>query len=237
MTPAFAAQSPIAKKPAHRFLAFYVPNGMAMEYWSPKSEGAAFELSPILEPLAPFRNQMLVLSGIHANWVAIHAGASGAFLTGTPKGGRNERSSPTHLDQLLAAVRKETQSRRSSSRCSAGPCGLLHRNLAVLYAHVACASHAAAPMVEPSCIFESCSATRHTQRAAARADSQPKTSSTRATRTRQPSAEFRTIASSRAIHGHATWSGGFKRRRAGRSRVADMAQAACRRPSSKIISR
>ena len=51
-------------KPVHRFQTFYVPNGMAMEYWSPKGEGSAFELTPILEPLGPYRNQMLVLSGI-----------------------------------------------------------------------------------------------------------------------------------------------------------------------------
>ena len=42
MTPAMALASQRAKKPAHRFLAFYVPNGMAMEYWSPKGEGSAF---------------------------------------------------------------------------------------------------------------------------------------------------------------------------------------------------
>src|SRR5688572_27919054 len=97
MTPAMALASQRATKPAHRFLAFYVPNGMAMEYWSPKGEGSAFELSPILQPLQPFRNQMLVLSGIHANWVAIHAGASGAFLTGTPKGGRTEKIGRAHV--------------------------------------------------------------------------------------------------------------------------------------------
>src|SRR5256714_15583461 len=79
-----------ATKPSHRFLAFYVPNGMAMEYWTPKGEGNAFELSPILEPLAPFRDQMLVLSGLKASWNYVHAGASGSFLTGTTRGGRNE---------------------------------------------------------------------------------------------------------------------------------------------------
>ena len=70
---------------------------MAMEYWSPKGEGAAFELSPILEPLAPFRNQMLVLSGIHANWVAIHAGASGVVSDGHARAAARprSRSSPT----------------------------------------------------------------------------------------------------------------------------------------------
>jgi len=31
-----------AAKPVHRFLTFYVPNGMAMEYWSPKAEGTSF---------------------------------------------------------------------------------------------------------------------------------------------------------------------------------------------------
>src|ERR1700682_3918453 len=93
-----------AAKPIHRFQTFYVPNGMAMPYWEVKGEGSAFELSPILEPLAPFRQQMLVLSGIKASWNYIHAGASGAFLTGTTRGGRNEVEiiADVSMDQLLA---------------------------------------------------------------------------------------------------------------------------------------
>jgi hypothetical protein len=104
MVPPFARAARAAGKPAHRFLTFYVPNGMAMEYWTPKGEGAAFELSPILEPLAPFRDQMLVLSGLKANWNYIHAGASGSFLTGTVRGGRNEVEivADVSMDQLLA---------------------------------------------------------------------------------------------------------------------------------------
>jgi Protein of unknown function (DUF1552) len=93
-----------ASKPVNRFLAFYVPNGMAMPYWSPKGEGTSFELSPILEPLAPFRNKLLVLSGLNASWNYIHAGASGSFLTGTTRGGRNEVEviADVSMDQLLA---------------------------------------------------------------------------------------------------------------------------------------
>src|SRR5881397_609193 len=104
MVPAFSLRGKAAAKPAHRFQAFYVPNGMAMEYWSPKGDGAGFELSPILEPLAPFREQMLVLSGLKANWNYIHAGASGSFLTGTVRGGRNEVEiiADVSMDQLLA---------------------------------------------------------------------------------------------------------------------------------------
>jgi len=104
MLPAFASRAQAATTRAHRFLAFYVPNGMAMEYWTPKGEGRDFQLSPILEPLAPFRNQMLVLSGINASWNYIHAGASGSFLTGTTRGGRNEVEilADVSMDQLLA---------------------------------------------------------------------------------------------------------------------------------------
>src|ERR1700685_4458423 len=93
-----------AVKAPNRFQAFYTPNGMAMPYWSPKGEGSAFELSPILEPLAPYRNQMLVLSGVKASWNYIHAGASGSFLTGTTRGGRNEVEifADVSMDQLLA---------------------------------------------------------------------------------------------------------------------------------------
>jgi hypothetical protein len=104
MLPAFSRRALAAGKPAHRFQTFYVPNGMAMEHWLPKGEGTAFELSPILEPLAAYRNQMLVLSGLKANWNYIHAGASGSFLTGTARGGRTEIEiiADVSVDQLLA---------------------------------------------------------------------------------------------------------------------------------------
>jgi hypothetical protein len=128
-----------AVKPAHRFLTFYVPNGMAMEYWSPKGEGTAFELSPILEPLAPFRNQMLVLSGLHASWNYIHAGASGSFLTGTPRGGRNEIEifADVSIDQLLARhFSSETQvASLELSMDAPANAGACTGNLSCVYTH------------------------------------------------------------------------------------------------------
>ena len=104
------ARAPV--KPTHRFQAIYVPNGMAMEYWAPQGEGKTFKLSPILKPLAPFQDQMLVLSGIDATWNDIHAGASGSFLTGATRGGRNntETLADVSVDQLLAReFAQETQ--------------------------------------------------------------------------------------------------------------------------------
>ena len=93
-----------AAKPAQRFQAFYTPNGMAMPYWTPEKEGTDFALSPILEPLAPFKDQVIVLSGLNASWNHIHAGASGSFLTGMTRGGRNETEilGEVSMDQLLA---------------------------------------------------------------------------------------------------------------------------------------
>jgi len=93
-----------AAKPVRRFQAFYTPNGMAMDYWSPKTEGANFEMTPILEPLASYREQMLVFSGLKASWNYIHAGASGSFLTGTPRGGKTEIEiiADVSIDQLMA---------------------------------------------------------------------------------------------------------------------------------------
>src|SRR5678815_2059915 len=101
-----------ADKPVRRFQAFYTPNGMAMEYWSPATEGTAFEMTPILEPLAPYRDQMVVFSGLKASWNYIHAGASGCFLTGTPRGGKTEIEiiADVSIDQLMARhFARETQ--------------------------------------------------------------------------------------------------------------------------------
>src|ERR1700730_4994543 len=112
MLHACSPQARAAAKSVRRFQAFYVPNGMAMEYWTPKGEGAAFELSPILEPLAAYKDRLLVLSGLKASWNYIHAGASGSFLTGTPRGGRNEIEiiADVSIDQLLGRhFAQETQ--------------------------------------------------------------------------------------------------------------------------------
>src|ERR1700693_1880408 len=135
----FAPFARASTKPVNRFQAFYVPNGMAMEYWVPKGEGSAFELSPILEPLAAFRNQMLVLSGIKANWNYIPAGASGSILTGTTPGGRNEVEiiADVSMDQLLARhVAKETQvASLELSMDAPANAGACTGNLSCVYTH------------------------------------------------------------------------------------------------------
>jgi hypothetical protein len=162
MVPAFALRGQASGKPAHRFQTFYVPNGMAMEYWTPKGDGgSAFELPPILEPLAPFRNQMLVLSGLKANWNYIHAGASGSFLTGTPRGGRNEVEivADVSMDQLLARqFAKRTQ--LASLELAMDPpanAGACTGNLSCAYTHTISWKSATQPLpmeYNPRAVFE-----------------------------------------------------------------------------------
>jgi uncharacterized protein DUF1552 len=161
MLPAFSPRARAAAAPVHRFQTFYVPNGMAMEYWTPKGDGSAFELSPILEPLAPYRDQLLVLSGLRANWNYIHAGASGSFLTGTTRGGRNEVEviADVSMDQLLARrFAKETQvaslELAMDAPANAGACT---GNLSCAYTHTISWRSATQPLpmeYNPRAVFE-----------------------------------------------------------------------------------
>lgn len=93
MTPAFGATARIGGpqlKTAPLRMAFtYVPNGIVMNAWTPSEVGAAFDLSRVLAPLAPFKEKLLVLSGLsHHNGEALgdgagdHARAAASFLTG-----------------------------------------------------------------------------------------------------------------------------------------------------------
>ncbi len=67
MVPAFSA-SVKAAQPVCRLGFIYVPNGVAMNdslnFWTPKGTGTSFELSPILAPLASYRDRLTIVSGL-----------------------------------------------------------------------------------------------------------------------------------------------------------------------------
>lgn len=79
----FADELPPAPR---RLLYYYVPNGIHMPAWRPGPSGPLSTLPATLEPLAAWRDQLLVLSNL-ANRNAIdsvagdHARGTGAFLT------------------------------------------------------------------------------------------------------------------------------------------------------------
>ncbi|MDA1092300.1 MAG: DUF1552 domain-containing protein [Acidobacteria bacterium] len=161
MHPAFTTRARAATTAPHRFQTFYVPNGMAMEHWTPKGEGTNFELSPILAPLADFKDQMIVLSGLNASWNYIHAGASGSFLTGTTRGGRNEIEilADVSMDQLLARHFAE-QTQVPSLELSLDPpnnAGACTGNLSCVYTHTLSWRSATQPLPtewNPRAVFE-----------------------------------------------------------------------------------
>jgi hypothetical protein len=53
------------------------PEGLSKNYWSPKQTGADFEFSHALEPLAPFREYITVVSGTDARTAEAHAPTEG----------------------------------------------------------------------------------------------------------------------------------------------------------------
>ena len=112
MVPALAASPTTAAQSPTRLSFVYVPNGMIMDQWTPAAVGSHYQLTKIMEPLAPFRDDMLVLSGLAHNtgWAlegegpGEHARASATFLTGVhPKKteGADLRAG-TSIDQIVA---------------------------------------------------------------------------------------------------------------------------------------
>ncbi|HEV3062530.1 MAG TPA: DUF1552 domain-containing protein [Vicinamibacterales bacterium] len=107
MVPAMSAATP----PTPRLGYLYVPNGMHMPLWKPKAQGAgdAFELSQILQGLAPVKEHLTVLGGLN-NYVAglgdgggPHTRNQSAWLSGTlAKMGEADVSLAETVDQHAA---------------------------------------------------------------------------------------------------------------------------------------
>jgi hypothetical protein len=98
-----APQSPIES----RFVFWFNGNGIPERYWIPSEAGADYRLSPCLAPLAPFRNDIHVLSGLDNQAATMpgpgnghHKAISGVVsctpFTGHGAGGRS-------LDQAVAS--------------------------------------------------------------------------------------------------------------------------------------
>ena len=120
MVPAFAAVRNTAARPVQRLFIGYVPNGMIMDKWTPVTDGAGFALPVTLEPLAPFKDRLLVLSGLSSRpamplpgeGTGDHVRAAASFLTGVhPKKteGPDIRGGVS-MDQIAATeLGKDTQ--------------------------------------------------------------------------------------------------------------------------------
>jgi len=89
----------------------YIPNGVIQSEWNPTKVGTDFDLKPTLEPLAPLRQHIQVLSGLehdkaraNGDGPGDHARANATFLTGCQArktSGSDIRVGPS-VDQIAA---------------------------------------------------------------------------------------------------------------------------------------
>jgi hypothetical protein len=163
-----AAETATATTPPRRMAFIYVPNGCHMEDWTPAKEGTDYELSPILQPLAPLQSDVIVLSGLtcdkarpNGDGAGDHARASSAFLTGAQArktAGANFRSGVS-ADQIaaqrlgdqtrLASLEVGIEKFRGSGNCDSG--------YSCVYEHTLAWRNPTTPLpteVDPKIIFD-----------------------------------------------------------------------------------
>ena len=105
MVPALTALSRTAARPVKRLGVVYVPNGIVMEQWTPAAAGAGFEMTPTLQPLTPFRDRLLVVSGLSNKGPDnVHETGATGFLTGVPprRTQGSELGAGVSVDQVVA---------------------------------------------------------------------------------------------------------------------------------------
>jgi Protein of unknown function (DUF1552) len=109
-----------AATPAQRFLAVYTPGGTVLDKWRPAGSETSFTVGPILQPLAPMLNNVLVLDGLSMKSAVGEQSQGGiiAWLTGAPQmnapptGGLPYASGPS-VDQVLARSISSTKKKNS----------------------------------------------------------------------------------------------------------------------------
>ncbi|HVQ14715.1 MAG TPA: DUF1552 domain-containing protein [Vicinamibacterales bacterium] len=85
MIPARTLLAQTAARPLARLGFVYIPHGAIMAQWTPSTEGAGFEFTPILKPLEPFRDRLNVVSGLGhraADTTAVHSLSPTTWLSG-----------------------------------------------------------------------------------------------------------------------------------------------------------
>jgi hypothetical protein len=116
MVPAFALAASVT--PVRRFGVVYHPNGVIYDEWLPKGVGSQYELSPTLKGLEPFKDQVIVVTGLASDQAEAlgdgggdHSRACGSYLTGVHvKKSDSNVENAVSMDQIVAkAFESETQ--------------------------------------------------------------------------------------------------------------------------------
>jgi hypothetical protein len=113
MVPAATALAATPAAPKTRLGCIYIPHGATMDKWTPRGEGPSFEFSETLQPLAPFRERVNIISDLAhapvAPWTGEdtggaenHVRAAAVFLSGAHPVKKNEAHVGTTVDQIAA---------------------------------------------------------------------------------------------------------------------------------------
>ena len=118
MVPALTAQVKTPASPLRRLGVVYHPNGVIYHNWLPTGTGRDFTLSRTLAPLEPFRDQLIVVTGLSSQQAEAlgdgggdHSRASGTYLTGVHvKKSDSIVENGISMDQIAArALERQTQ--------------------------------------------------------------------------------------------------------------------------------
>ena len=104
MIPAATALAQTAAVAPPRMGFFYFPHGAVMANWTPERSGSDFELKSILEPLAPFKDKLTIVSGLEnkrANG-PVHAITPGTWLSGEVPRVSHDPFGGITIDQIAA---------------------------------------------------------------------------------------------------------------------------------------
>lgn len=83
MVPAVTAMSRTAARPVKRLGYVFIPMGSDINRWTPEGAGELGELSPILKPLEPIKDQLSVITNLELQpaYPGTHATSNSAFLS------------------------------------------------------------------------------------------------------------------------------------------------------------
>ena len=166
MVPALTPLARAQARPRTRFGAIYVPNGAIMEQWIPEVVGPGFDFTPILKPLEPFKDQMVVVTNLTrshpGSQVGDHAVSAAGFLTGVwPK--RTEAEdvlANTTIDQVVARqIGQDTAfpSLEVATEDFTGYVGACSPGFNCVYLNTVCWSSPSTPLpmdINPHVVFE-----------------------------------------------------------------------------------
>jgi len=145
-----------------RFAALFMGNGINPNHWWAKGSGADMELSKSLEPLAPFRTRLNVITGLfnkNATGVGIHPGQTGNILSGAALQKGAVLKSGISMDQVLAhRLGEETPQPSLVLGCEQPITGYHETNFSMAYSSHISWQDAASPVpmeVYPSLAFDS----------------------------------------------------------------------------------